>query len=239
MTSISVIVPALNERDRLPANLQALARDPAFTEIIVVDGGSTDGTQALVQEQMQGPVPGQLQGLQGQHRLRLISSERGRGRQMNAGAAGAAGEWLLFHHADSRLPAGAGAAIAALPADVSWGGFRHRFSHRNWKLAFISALHNFRCRRTGVIYGDQSMFVRRELFWSLGGFAEEGIEDLMFSDLALARAPSRLLDLAVTTDSRKFRQLGEFRALAHVLSIIVRYQRERRIGNERFFEDFR
>ncbi len=224
MASISVIVPALNEREKLPANLRALSRDPAFSEIIVVDGGSTDGTPALVRDY---------------DKVRLLTGERGRGRQMNAGAAEAAGDWLLFHHADSLLPAEAGAAIAALGDDVCWGGFQHRFSHGNWKLSFISALHNFRCRRTGVIYGDQSMFVRRELFWSLGGFAEAGIEDLMFSDLALERTPSHLLDLAVTTDSRKFRQLGEFRALAHVLSIIVRYQRERRIGNERFFENYR
>ena len=65
------------------------------------------------------------------------------------------------------------------------------------------------------------------------------VEDLEFSDRALERARSHLLDAAVTTDSRKFRQLGEFRALAHVLSIIVRYQRERRIGNEKFFKDYR
>ncbi|MEM8766367.1 MAG: TIGR04283 family arsenosugar biosynthesis glycosyltransferase [Pseudomonadota bacterium] len=224
MASISVIVPALNEREQLPANLEALTRDSAFSELIVVDGGSTDGTQDLVLAQ---------------ERVQLLSGERGRGRQMNAGAAEAKGDWLLFHHADSLLPADAGAAIAALPDEVCWGGFLHRFSHGNWKLSFISALHNFRCRRTGVIYGDQSMFVRRDFFWSLGGFAEEGIEDLLFSDVALERAPSQLLDLEVTTDSRKFRQLGEFRALAHVLSIIVRYQRERRIGNERFFENYR
>ena len=224
-SGLSVIVPALNEIEALPDNLRALASDPEIDEIIVVDGGSDDGTREFVRR-----FPG----------VRLIETDPGRGLQMNTGARNATGEWLLFHHADTRLPAGAARLIKALdPEENVWGGFRHRFSHTNWKLRLVSSLHNFRCRQTGVIYGDQSMFVRKAFFRRVGEFAEQGIEDLMFSDDALKHARSCLLPAEVTTDSRKFRQIGELRALAHVLSIIVRYERERRIGNERFFENYR
>lgn len=222
--TISVIIPALNEVDALPANLQALRRDPALGELIVVDGGSEDGTVEAVAQ-----IPG----------VQLLHSPPGRGRQMNVGARAARGDWLLFHHADTRLPENGGSLIAALGGTIRWGGFRHRFSDANWKLDLVSWLHNFRCRQTGVIYGDQSMFVRRAFFFEAGGFAEEGLEDLMFSDRALIAAPSHLLGAEVVTDSRKFRQIGEFRALIHVLSIIRRYEKARALENERFFENYR
>ncbi len=222
--SLSVVIPALNEAEALPGNIEALRSQEAIGEIIVVDGGSTDGTDDLVAAMPE---------------VQLLRSDAGRGRQMNAGARAATGDWLLFHHADTRLPAEAGALIASLDDTVRWGGFQHRFSEANWKLNLISWLHNYRCRQTGVIYGDQSMFVRRAFFFEAGAFAEEGLEDLMFSDAALALAPSRLLEAEVVTDSRKFRQIGEFRALVHVLSIIRRYEKDRRLANERFFQNYR
>jgi rSAM/selenodomain-associated transferase 2 len=222
--AVSVVIPALNEAEALPGNLRALVADDTIHEVIVVDGGSTDGTVGLVAD-----TPGVM----------LLHSHAGRGRQMNAGARAASGDWLLFHHADTRLPAQAGTLLAAMDRSVRWGGFQHRFSEANWKLNLISRLHNFRCRQTGVIYGDQSMFVRRNFFFQAGAFPEEGLEDLKFSDKALTLAPSRLLDAEVVTDSRKFRQIGEVRALAHVLSIIRRYEKNRKLDNERFFQNYR
>ena len=224
--TLSVVVPTLNEANSLPHNLDSLRRSPGVVEIFVVDGGSEDGTQAVVRQQ-QDP------------RVRLLSSIAGRGRQMNMGARQARGEWLLFHHADSILSPAAVGAITQLPDEARWGGFRHRFVPSNWKLRFISALHNWRCARTGVIYGDQSMFVRRSFFHALGGFAEEGLEDLQFSDAALHLERPVLLPDEVCTDSRKFRQIGEFRALAQVASILWRYERQRRVGNEVFFKPYR
>ncbi len=223
---VSVVVPALNEIRALPDTLDQLLGDAELAQIIVADGGSSDGTDDYVRS-LQNP------------RVSLVRSPRGRGPQMNAGAAGANGDWLLFHHADTRLPARAGSLLQNLPSDVQWGGFRHQFSHGNWKLRMISGLHNWRCRRTGVMYGDQSMFVRRSLFDSIGGFAATGLEDLQFSDAALLRAPSHLMEAAVVTDSRKFRQIGELRALCQVLSIIWRYERHRKLGNAVFFEPYR
>ena len=225
---MGIVVPTLNESKVIAANLSALREDTHVDKIVVVDGGSTDQT-AFEAQRCATRDP----------RITVLTSEPGRGKQMNVGARALQTEWTVFHHADSTLPPGAGAMIAELPEDVSWGGFRHEFAPSNWKLALISRLHNWRCGRTGVIYGDQSMFVRSSLFLSCGGFDEVGLEDLQFSDRALAVAASHLLPVAVKTDSRKFRTMGEFRALAHVLSIIVRYEHQRRIGNEAFFRDYR
>ncbi len=225
---LSVVIPVLNEVEALPANLRALLMDPCVDEIVVVDGGSSDGSQALVDRFPQ---------------VTLLHSAPGRGTQMNAGARhvcrqGGEG-WLLFHHADSLLPAGAGGLIRSLEPGARWGGFRHRFNPSNWKLRLISALHNYRWRCSGVVYGDQSMFVRRDFFWQLGGFEEACLEDLTFSDRALRHSPSVLLPLAVETDARKFLQMGELRALWHVVSIIRRYEKSRTIGNKLFFEQYR
>ena len=226
--SVGVVVPTLNEGKVIAANLNALQQDAGIQKIVVVDGGSADQTVAEARRcATRDP------------RITVLSSEPGRGRQMNHGARLLNTEWIVFHHADSTLPRGAGSLIAGLPDGVAWGGFRHEFTPSNWKLAMISRLHNWRCGRTGVIYGDQSMFVRNNLFHASGGFDEVGLEDLQFSDRALEIAPSHLLPVAVKTDSRKFRTMGEFRALAHVLSIIVRYEHQRRIGNEAFFRDYR
>lgn len=227
--TISIVIPALNEESALPANISSLLDYNGVHECIVVDGGSTDATCDVVAG-FNDP------------RVCLVHSAPGRSVQMNAGAQQATGDMLLFHHADTHMPAHAFRQLVAACKDpeVQWGGFQHKFSQPNWKLDLVSWLHNFRFRRTGVVYGDQSMFVRRDFFKHLGGFAENGtIEDLDFSDRALEHTPSTQLPGNIITDSRKFRQLGEFRALRHVLAIILRYQWNTRIANERFFEPYR
>ncbi|MEM9621409.1 MAG: glycosyltransferase family 2 protein [Pseudomonadota bacterium] len=227
--SVGVVVPVLNEEKVIAANLDQLLRDPAIAAVVVVDGGSTDATLMEVHKQRR----------KHPDRLLQIDSAPGRGRQMNAGAQHLQTDWLLFHHADSILPSNAGSMLAGLPEAIVWGGFRHRFNPSNWKLAVVSALHNFRCRTSGVVYGDQSMFVRRSFFFELGGFAQAGLEDLDFSDRALALKKSHLLPACVDTASRKFTQIGEFKALAQVISIILRYERQRKLGNDSFFKNYR
>ncbi len=225
---ISVVIPTLNEALALPANLTSVLTNRQVLECIVVDGGSRDGTCAYV-DSLNDP------------RVTLLHSPPGRGLQMNKGASQAQGDMLLFHHADTQLTATNFAELghACNQPEVLWGGFSHQFSEPNWKLNLVSWLHNFRFHRTGVVYGDQSMFIRRDFFQRVGGFAEEELEDLDFSDRAIEISQSTKLVTHVVTDSRKFVQIGELRALAHVVAIILRYQWERRTANERFFEPYR
>jgi rSAM/selenodomain-associated transferase 2 len=225
---ISVIIPAYNEAKALPATLTRLAAEAGDHEIIVVDGGSTDATREIARS---------CRGVQ------LVSAPKGRALQMNAGARLARGECLLFLHADTLPPVGALARLDALCAAESRceaGGFRHRFSGRDWRLGAISWLHNTRCRLTSVFYGDQAMFVSRELFWRLGGFPVEPIlEDLLFSEkLKRATRPVLLPDFVIA-DSRKFEQRGIARSFARVLAILLCHKLRLPIGARAFFDDVR
>ncbi len=166
---ISIIVPCLNEAAGIAATLHALA--PLRTrgaEIIVVDGGSTDDTVALAQ-----PLAD-----------RAISAPRGRALQMNAGAAVARGEVLLFLHADCRLPPQADGLIAdgLHRAQKSWGRFDVELCGSSAMLAVIGTLMNWRSRLTSVSTGDQGLFVTRTLFEAAGKFPQLPLmEDVAFT----------------------------------------------------------
>lgn len=225
---ISIIIPVLNEERALPATLQrvfAQQADAVSYEVIVVDGGSTDATADIVARE-----PG----------IAWLVAETGRARQMNAGAHRAGGDWLLFLHADTLLPDDALQTISALPADVQAGGFTHRFSGSARGLRLVSWLHNFRCRRTHVFYGDQAMFVRRQLFFELGLFPDEPIlEDLLFGEKLASATRPVMLDSTVITDSRKFEQKGVWLSLMRVLLILISHELRLPIPARRFFANIR
>lgn len=224
---ISVVIPALNEEKALPATLRALFRQVAAYEVILVDGASGDGTVQIARTWP---------------RVQVLSAPRGRASQMNAGARVARGEWLLFLHADTLLPDGALALLNTLETqrDCHAGGFRHRFSGDDWRLRLISRLDNMRCARTGIIYGDQAMFVRRELFCALGGFPDTPmLEDVMFCETLVRTTRPLLLDEEVVTDARKFVQMGPWRSLGRVLAILLAYQLRLPIPARSFFSDVR
>jgi rSAM/selenodomain-associated transferase 2 len=207
---ISVVIPALDEERALPATLARVLEQAGPREVIVVDGGSADATVAVARS-----FPG----------VAVIRAPRGRARQMNAGACAARGEWLLFLHADTLLPPDGLARIAALPARARAGCFRQRFSGDDWRLAAISRLHNLRCQVTGVMYGDQAMFVRRRVFEALGGFPEvERLEDVIFTERLAAIGRPSLIPAEVVTDSRKFVQMGIFRSFVRCLAILLCYE---------------
>lgn len=227
---ISIIIPALDEELALPGCLASVAAESELGEVVVVDGASRDRTAEIA-----------TGWAERDNRFRLIRARRGRGAQMNAGARIASGDCLVFLHADTLLTPGAIEAVRAALADgsVAAGCFRHRFVPGNWRLAMISALHNLRFRLSRVIYGDQTLFVTRDLFWRLGGFPEEPMEDVLFSERLLEQTRPVMLDVIVPTASRKFLQIGEFRALWQVVCILANHQRRRPVANRQFFGDYR
>ncbi|MBI4513936.1 MAG: TIGR04283 family arsenosugar biosynthesis glycosyltransferase, partial [Gemmatimonadetes bacterium] len=201
--SLSVIIPALNEageiEDTLRAALEALGPD---TEIIVVDGGSTDDTRARAAPH-----------------ARVIESTAGRGRQMNVGARAAAGEILVFLHADTHLPTGARAALDSALADPRVAGGAFRFALRGPTRGRVTARLlergvNARSRLFRTATGDQAIFCRREAFHAVGGFALLPL----FEDVELYHKLRRLgrmviLPLAAATSDRRWQDRGVVRTM--------------------------
>ncbi|MDH3948421.1 MAG: TIGR04283 family arsenosugar biosynthesis glycosyltransferase, partial [Gammaproteobacteria bacterium] len=194
-------------------------------EVIVVDGGSTDNTLAIVSQDS---------------RIQLFTAATGRASQMNAGAQHASGDWLLFLHADTLLPRNALLSIEQLSPEHQAGGFKHRFSGHAWNLRLISWMHNFRCRWTRIFYGDQAMFVRRELFTELGMFPNEPmLEDLLFSEQLVKVTRPVILDSYVITESRKFEQNGVWLSFWRVLLILASHELHLPIPAKKFFANVR
>jgi len=225
---ISVIIPALNEERALPATLDAILAQSADLEVLVVDGGSVDRTPQIVEESS------------ARHpRLRLLRTARGRALQMNAGADLARGDWLLFLHADTLLPQNGLTAIENQPETVQAGCFTHRFSGASAMLRVLSWFHNHRFGLTRVIYGDQAMFIRRDLFQKLEGFPVRPMEDIAFGLKLRAATLPVMLPEVVNTDSRKFDQMGHWRALAHSVFLLLRFRFGADVSRDRFFRNYR
>ena len=193
---LSIIVPVLNEAATIREALEALAPLRARGhEVIVVDGGSDDGSASLAQ-----PACDQL-----------LVTPRGRALQMNSGALVASGDALLFLHADTRLPEGADALILAALAHASWGRFDVRIASPHPLLMLVACAMNLRSRLTGIATGDQAMFVRREAFC---GFPELPLmEDIALSRRLKRRGRPACLRARVTTSARRWEARGVLRTI--------------------------
>ncbi len=225
---ISIVIPALNEESALPATLESVAAQNGPLEAIVVDGGSDDATVQIVRSFA---ATG--------HRVRCVEAPRGRARQMNFGAVVAGGDWLIFLHADTRLPPGAVDRVAGLPTKVHAGCFHQLFDTSSRFLRALSFMHNQRFRLTRVIYGDQALFIRRKLFDEIGGFPDRAMEDVAFSLELRRRTRPIMLPDTVLTGARKFEQMGSWRALWHSVSLLVRFHRGADVSGDRFFGEYR
>lgn len=198
-----IVMPVLNEAATLSAALAALAELRARgVVVIVVDGGSSDGTATVAQSGADA----------------VLVAPRGRASQMNAGACHALARRahvLLFLHVDTALPAGATVAIEkVLSIGALWGRFDVRIEGRHPLLPLVAALMNRRSRWSGLATGDQAMFVQRALFESLGGFAPLPLmEDIELSARLKAIAPPACLRDTVTTDGRRWDQRGFWRTV--------------------------
>lgn len=198
--SLSVIIPARNEAQTLPLLLEDLAPlRAAGAQLIVVDGGSRDGTCRLAAPRVD----------------RLLETGPGRARQMNAGAALARGEYLWFVHADTRV---AGASIQCLLEALAerplWGRFDVRLSGQGMALRLIGTLINLRSRLTGVASGDQGIFIERAAFEALGGYADMALmEDIELSRRLKRLARPRCLRPPLSTSSRRWERQGVWRTV--------------------------
>ncbi|TAJ79687.1 MAG: glycosyltransferase [Sphingobium sp.] len=210
--SVSIIVPMLNEIEQLPDLLEQLRFwQDRGCEVIIVDGGSQDGSAAATTHAG----------------FRVIEAEPGRGRQMNAGARAACGEALLFLHADTRLPDDADRTVThALTQGHMWGRFDLRIEGRTLMLKVVSAMVNLRSRLSGVATGDQAIFVRRSIFEALGGFVEQPLmEDIELSGRLKALAPPACLSARVTTSGRRWEARGVWRTIFLMWRLRLAYWR--------------
>ena len=193
---ISIILPVLNEAGALQAHLPLLQEArTAGHELIVVDGGSRDDTAELAAALADC----------------VLTTEPGRARQMNAGAAAATGDLLLFLHIDTRLPEGALAVLQRLFVDeaVQWGRFDVQLSGAHPALRVIETMINLRSRVSGVATGDQALFMRSELFRSIGGFPDVPLmEDVAITKTLRRIARPLCLRERVTTSSRRWETNG-------------------------------
>jgi rSAM/selenodomain-associated transferase 2 len=208
---LSIIIPTLNEAEHLEELLLHLLVICPGAEVIVVDGGSWDGSQEVVRRFPQ---------------VRLVPSQRGRARQMNAGARVANGSILLFLHADTRLPAATETAIRESFADlrVVGGRFDVRFDCPRPAFRMIAALMNGRSRVSRIFTGDQAIFVRREVFEALGGYPDIPLmEDVEFTRRLKRKGRLACLWLQVTTSARKWEREGVIRTILLMWTLRFQY----------------
>jgi rSAM/selenodomain-associated transferase 2 len=193
---LTIVVPVLNEAQGLAACLQDLAPLRARGhEVIVVDGGSDDGSAALA-----APLAD-----------RVLASPRGRAVQMNAGARAASGDALVFLHADTRLPDQAEPMILSALATHIWGRFDVALEGRHPLLRVVATAMNLRSRLTGIATGDQAIFVRRADF---PGFPEIALmEDIALSRILKRRGGPACLKDRVRTSGRRWESRGVARTI--------------------------
>jgi len=211
MQKLSVIVPALDEGERIAATLDALASLRALgVEVIVVDGGSRDATVQRARLRAD----------------RVIPAARGRASQMNAGAEKATGDVLLFLHADTRLPSDADHVVlnALERSGRAWGRFDVKIEGRHPLLVLVGALMNLRSRLTGIATGDQAIFVKRDTFQAVGGFPP--IE--LMEDIALCKRLKRVgrphcLRQRVVTSGRRWEESGVIRTMVLMWRLRLAY----------------
>ena len=201
MPTLSIIIPVLDEAAVIADALAALAPYRSRgAEIIVVDGGSRDATMDAAR-----PLAD-----------RVLSAPRGRGAQMNAGAATAQGDVLVFLHADTRLPPDADRLIfqGLARSNRVWGRFDVTIAGRSVLLPVVAALMNLRSRLTGIATGDQAMFVTRAAFAQVRGFPDIALmEDIVLSRRLKALSPPACLSERVTTSGRRWDRDGVVRTI--------------------------
>ncbi len=209
----SVIIPVLNEATLIHELVAQLVTVRGITDVIVVDGGSSDGTLETLEkvvasaEQSLNPMT-----------LRVTASEPGRAHQMNRGAALSTAEILVFLHADTRLPADAlDELTTAQHSGRVWGRFDVDFDTHDWAMQVIAWFMNHRSALTGIATGDHAIFVHRHIFEQIGGYP---LIPLM-EDIALSKQLKRVtkpyrIRTPVITAARRWQAHGVLATIGYM-----------------------
>ena len=207
---ISVIVPTHNEETQLPDCLESVLSGQADLELVVVDGASEDDTLQVARR----------------YTGNIIALERGDlSAQLNAGAAAATGDILLFLHADSRLTPGALGRLKDIPWDIVGGAFTMQLEGSRFFYRLLSLGGNLYCHLTGTYFGDRGIFARTSAFRKLGGFADLPImADVDFSRRLRSLGKTVLLKGPVVNSSRKFDQESPWRTLYLIVYALLAYR---------------
>ena len=208
LQKISVVIPVLNEAKILEKTLSQLQPELGSHELIVVDGGSTDASVHIAEKYG-----------------RVITSERGRAKQLNAGAAAATGEILIFLHADIWLESGALAAVvSALSAGYVGGGFRQKIDEKSVLYRLIEIAGDIRGRYLRVFYGDSGIFLTRTDFEKIGGFPNVPIfEEMEFSRELRRLGKTTLLTPCIHISARRWETKGIIRTTLNNWLITLLY----------------
>lgn len=202
---ISVIIPVLNEESTIASTVESVkSLGPA--EVIVVDGGSADRTREISER----------------FGATVLSSPRGRARQMNRGAREAKGDIFLFLHADTRLPSSALDDVQSALRDPRFAGGRFdvTLDGNRWILGVIGNLISLRSRLTKVATGDQAIFVRRAVFERIGGFPDIPLmEDIAFSRALKRKGKVACLRSRVITSARRWEIDGVWRTVLRMWTL--------------------
>ncbi|MDG2072553.1 MAG: TIGR04283 family arsenosugar biosynthesis glycosyltransferase [Pseudomonadales bacterium] len=198
MATTTVIIPVLNEAPHIEKLLAPLTG----IDVIIVDGGSTDNTLALLTA----------------FKAKVIQGSTGRARQMNAGAAEATGDILIFLHADTRLPEGWQNNLRDFADSKKvWGRFNLQFDETTPAFSVLAFMMNWRSRLTGICTGDQAIFVRRSAFDKLNGFADIPLmEDIDISRRLRRESWPHCVPDKATTSARRWRARGLIRTVLHM-----------------------
>ena len=205
---VSVVIPALNDAERLTRLLADLRDGPAL-EIVVVDGGSHDDTRAVAEANAD----------------LTLSTPTGRGEQLCAGAERATGDWLWFLHADSRVPRQAVEWLVRIgPTRRGWGWFDVRLDGTAWPLRVVEAAMNWRSALTGVATGDHGIFVHRGLLAAAGGVPRQPLmEDVELCRRLRRLAKPRRAGNAIATSARRWERDGVGRTVVRMWVLRLRY----------------
>ncbi len=207
-----MVIPTLNEVNTLPELLGDLALLDVSKDVVVADGGSQDGTVNVARS----------------HGIHVVTSEVGRAKQMNNGAIHSSSDWLLFIHADARLPAEARRELCNAVTE------RKELQAAVWRLGIASTRLVFRCiefgarvrdRVCGMPYGDQGLLIRRRLFDSIGGFREVPVmEDIAMVRDIRASADIHRFQSTIVVSSRRWDRHGPLRSSLRNLMLIFAYR---------------